>query len=112
MLISCNCQSLINLPTRITASSQALIDHIYTNVKKQFVYSGVLSDADLSDHFGVFALIPKRPRQKFHKCETYEVRNMTNFNQEEFLYELDCKLSHQVINNNLTVNETFDHFVT
>ena len=36
---------------------------------------------------------------------------MTNFHQEEFLYELDCKLSHLVINNNLTVNETFDQFV-
>ena len=37
---------------------------------------------------------------------------MTNFNQEEFLHELDCKLSHVVINTNLTLNETFDQFVT
>ena len=71
----------------------------------------MLSDADLSDHFGVFTIIPKRLRQKFNKCEAYEVKDMTNFNQEDFLYELDCELSHLVINNNLTVNETFDQFV-
>ena len=111
MLISCNCQCLINLPTRIIASSQTLIDHIYTNDKKQSIYSGVLSDANLSDHFGVFTIIPKRLGQKFNKYDSYEVRNMIKFNQEEFLYELNCKLSHLVINNNLTANETFDQFV-
>ena len=111
MLISCNCQFLINFPTRITASSQTLIDHIYTNDKKQSIYSRLLSDAYLSDHFGDFTIIPKRLRQRCNKCETYQVKDMTNFNLKKFLYELDCKLSHLVINNNLTVNETFDQFV-
>ena len=65
MLISCNSQCLTNLPTRITVNSQTLLDHIYTsNKKKQSIYSGLLSDADLSDHFGVFTIIPKRLRQK------------------------------------------------
>ena len=71
----------------------------------------MLLDVGFSDHFGIFTIIPKRRGQKFNKCETYETMDMINFNQEEFLYKLDYKLSHLVINNNLTVNETFDQFV-
>ena len=33
MLISCNCQCLIDVSTRVCASSGTLVDHVYTNDK-------------------------------------------------------------------------------
>ena len=34
ILLSCNCQCLIDVPTKINSSSNTLIDHICTNSKK------------------------------------------------------------------------------
>jgi len=112
MLISCNCQCLINIPTRVTATSSTLIDHIYTNEKKKSKYSGVLVNSDLSDHYAVFTIIPKSIKHRNCKYDNYEVREMTNFVREEFLYELNCKLSRLFKNNSLSVNKLFDRFVS
>ena len=46
-------QQLITVPTRITAYSQATIDHIWSNNSDQFAHRGCL-DLGLSDHAMIF----------------------------------------------------------
>ena len=58
-LMSCNCRCLIDKPTRIGPSSSTLIDHIYSNDKIEPVAAGVLTNANLSDHCGIFTIIPQ-----------------------------------------------------
>ena len=50
MLLSCNCQCSIDVPTRVNSSSNTLIDHIYTNSKKKSLKSGLLSNIGVGDH--------------------------------------------------------------
>ena len=59
MLLSCNSRCLIDVPTRVTAISRTLLDHIYTNDKSNSAVSGVLTTSDLSDHYGIFTIVPK-----------------------------------------------------
>ena len=49
-----NLSQLINEPTRITASSATLIDHIFTNSLDRVVCSGV-SHISISDHSLIYA---------------------------------------------------------
>ena len=64
MLISCNCQCLIDVPTRFCACTSTLIDHIYTNDKMNPTASGVLTTSDLSDHYGIFTIISEGTDKK------------------------------------------------
>ena len=50
MMLSNKMIPTISKPTRVTDKSETLIDNIYTNSDKK-VYSGVLLDNDISDHF-------------------------------------------------------------
>ena len=59
MLMSCNYQSLIDKPTRIEPSSRTLIDHIYSIDKIEPVATGVLTNANLSDHYRISTIIPQ-----------------------------------------------------
>ena len=47
---------LITKPTRLTSHSATLIDHIYTNKSDLTATSGIVV-TDISDHFGIFAVI-------------------------------------------------------
>ncbi|CAL4069256.1 unnamed protein product [Meganyctiphanes norvegica] len=44
---------LINKPTRVTSTTESLIDHIYTNNKNKISQSGVI-ESGISDHFITF----------------------------------------------------------
>ena len=55
-LMSCNCRCLIDKSTRIGPFSSTLIDHIYLNDKIEPVAAGVLTNANLSDHYGIFTI--------------------------------------------------------
>ena len=110
MLLSCNCQCLIKVPTRVNSSSNTLIDYIYTNSKKKSLKSGVLSNIDICDHYSIFTIIPIC-KNKSKKLENYEMRDMKNFDKDEFLITLENKLSNLFVNNTLSVNELFDKFV-
>ena len=56
MLLSCYCQCLIDVPTRVTKTSKTLIHHVITNDKQRTVTAGV-SILDLSDHYEVLAIL-------------------------------------------------------
>ena len=110
MLLSCNCRCLIDVPTRVNSSANTLIDHIYTNSKKNSLKSGVLSNIDISDHYSIFTIIPIC-KNKSKKLENCEIRDMKNFDKEEFLITLKNELNSLFVNNTLSINELFDKFV-
>ena len=70
MLISCNCQCPINIPTRLCASTSTLIDHIYTNDKMNPTALEVLTTSDLSDHYGIFTIISEGTDKKLFQNKT------------------------------------------
>ena len=110
MLLSCNCKCLINVATRITENSKSLLDHLYTNDKKSAITAGVLI-LDLSDHYGIYAIISdsKVRSQKYN--ENYYIRDMSNFVLDNFLDELHEKLTHLFNTSYVAVNELYDSFV-
>ena len=58
-LISCNSRCLIDVPTRIDQTCNTLLDHIFANDLTKPVFSGVLTNFDLSDHYSIFVIISK-----------------------------------------------------
>lgn len=51
--------NVIDIPTRVTPSSQTLIDLCLTNFDRSDIRAGVLT-SDLSDHLSAFYFVPKR----------------------------------------------------
>ena len=90
-------QQLISEPTRETASSSTVIDHIATNDSRNVVESGVLQTC-ISDHYVVYVA-----RKYFgslkpqHKMIT--TRHMKTFDKELFLNDL-ASIDWQAIVNN------------
>ena len=78
MLLSCNCQCLIDVPTRVNSSSNTLIDHICTNSIENSLMSGVIFNIDISDHYSIFTIIPIC-KNKSKKLENCKMRDMKNF---------------------------------
>jgi len=58
--------SAITLPTRVTENSQALIDHLLSNISTETVTPCILK-CDLSDHYPIFALYSKSAPAKDRK---------------------------------------------
>ena len=90
MLCSSGCLPLIKHPTRITATSSTLIDHIYTNATTQNITSYIIT-SDLSDHMPVSVLI-----QNLHKKTnqaTMMTRDYKSFEPENFMTDLSAELN-------------------
>ncbi len=77
---------LIDEPTRITMTTSSLIDHIITNTPEKISHSGVIHTG-ISDHSLVFAIRKIQIIQKKEK-NTFEIRNMKNFDEKKFVDEL------------------------
>ena len=82
MLLSCNCRCLIDVPTRVTETSKTLIDHVITNNKQRAVTIGVFT-SDLSDHYGVFAIISYNDIKNKLSNQVF-IRDMTKFILDDF----------------------------
>ena len=102
-LISNSLKCLIDKPTRITISTKSLIDHIYTNNLKT-LYSGIFV-CDLSDHYGVFVIIPTKKKQtNLNSYSHMLIRDMKSFQLENFLANLSDVFSDFIVSNNISVN--------
>ncbi|RWR99923.1 RNA-directed DNA polymerase from mobile element jockey-like protein, partial [Dinothrombium tinctorium] len=104
---------LINEPTRITYTTESLIDHIYTNRNDMISTSGVIK-LDISDHFAVF-VCRKKPKpstnptimeiknwnkldknilyEKLRKIDFCDLYSSENYNSNAFATELTERLS-------------------
>ena len=112
-LLNCyDCRYLLTKPTRINKSKiqrSSLLDHIYTNDCKYELNPGILV-SDTSDHFPTFLQIDMRSQNNFNKIQ--KCRDMKNFNNDNFLKNLENELNNikNTMNNNVNydINETFD----
>ena len=111
LLSNANCP-LITKPTRVTASSSTIIDHIITNCYSYPFYPGII-ECNFTDHYPVFCILKngvtgrsKRPVKSFY-------RSMKNFDSEQFLNDLNNKVGdfnfHNLHENNF--NQVFDQFI-
>ena len=90
-LISSGCKLLINIPTRFADNCKSsLLDHIYTNFTNKNNQSGVCI-FEISDHLPIF-FIAKNVKC-FSNKRTKFIRSLKNFNSENFVIDLQNKLS-------------------
>ena len=90
-LISSGCKLLINIPTRFADNCKSsLLDHIYTNLTNKNNQSGVCI-FEISDHLQIF-FIAKNVKC-FSNNRTKFIRSLKNFNSENFVIDLQNKLS-------------------
>ena len=91
-------KQLVTAPTRVTASSATLIDHIYSN-NPATVTDVQVNSLAISDHFPTSCTwSSKLPRLKKggHTCITF--RSLKRFNENEFLADLDIASFDAVFN--------------
>ena len=98
-MINSSCKCVIDLPTRITPHSKTLLDHTYVSDNtKHFYTSGVLL-TDLSDHFGTFIAVAEK-KCHINKPKVVQIRDMSKFDVELFLHELEQHLRDAELGNN------------
>ena len=92
-----NLKQLVSSPTRITATSSTLIDHVYTT-RPQAVSDVRVCDLSVSDHFPVTcSWLTKLPKLKKNCHTSIRYRSFKNFNQSAFLSDLDKTPFHTVL---------------
>ena len=79
-------KQLITEPTRITANSSSIIDHIAATSPRNIVKAGVIP-ISLSDHFLVFC-VRKFEGGVIKDHKTIKTRRMKNFNEQMFLNDV------------------------
>ena len=70
LLLSLNLKNLISKPTRITTSSETIIDHVITNIPYEQCKSGVLVN-NITDHLPIYTFcIISSQRKKYRNIRT------------------------------------------
>ena len=100
---------VIDQPTRVTAHSKTLLDHIYVNSRQQNV-SGGKAVSDIFDHFPTFAVIEIKAGQKKQTDQIF-THDLNNFNVEAFLQELNSNFTNLQITDSAFMHQQFDKSV-
>ena len=108
------CEQLINVPTRFSSNGNtwSLLDHIYTNFNNNVIQTKVLTN-HISDHLPVLASINNfNVNQCRNKHTRFKIRNMKNFDKEQFNQDLSHKLMFfsNLENNIMTPNQLWNKF--
>ena len=80
----------MDIPTRVSTSSQTLIDYIITNVSDKNLIPGLIC-SDISDHFPTFVIASNIT--KVNNNKPVFRRNMKKFNSENFKEDVFKTLS-------------------
>ena len=108
---SAGTQVLINKPTRITADSVSLVDHIYCNDPLNNLTPGIVI-ADMSDHLPLYLKVTA-PSVSSNSQTNRLIRDWKNFKINDFRKELREKLNLSLGNSqNLDGNSKFNRFNT
>ncbi|MES9881480.1 MAG: reverse transcriptase family protein, partial [Sedimenticola sp.] len=96
-ITSLGLSQLITEPTRITANSATLIDHIYTNNEDNISHVCV-KQLCISDHFGIFCnrKLSTTAHKDSHQSISY--RSFKSFNEANFIYDLERANLDQIMN--------------
>ena len=112
-LISYSVKCTTNKATRKASSTDTLVDHIYANNQSKKYLSGITLSADLFDHLGTFIVIGL-PAKKLDRPNVGDghllIRDMSKFNADNFLEDLNAALEVVNFNERSSVNETFEKF--
>ena len=81
-LLSLGLRNTINLPTRITETSDTVLDHILTNVNADTIVSGVITQ-DISDHLPICAVLNLSIKRPSTSCRF--VRKFTPNKKDDFV---------------------------
>ena len=98
---------IITKPTRVTASSATLIDHIYTNNLNQILTAGIIVN-DVADHFGTFHLVKSKSVQSINTC--IKKRSFSDKNTNRFKTYLDEADFTEVLNSSCP-NSAYTQFI-
>ena len=85
MLVSLGCSSLVNVPTRISATCSTLLDHLCTNDLENRLSCSVL-EYDISDHLPIIFYVNSSPQR--NQLIPVKIRNMKYFDKEVFQTDL------------------------
>ena len=99
---------LIKAPTRITAHSKTLIDHIYTTDTDKVITSGV-AQCSISDHSLIYFI--RRAKKPRGPSKTIHYRNFKNYSTERFQADLHTA-SWDDVDTSLTVDDAWNAFLT
>ena len=89
---------LVTVPSRITQRSATLIDHIFTNAKRESYVGGAILTS-ISDHLPVFYL--QTNRAKYEKNKTEFIRDFSKQKVDSFKQTLsECDWTHILNDNN------------
>ena len=83
--------SLIDKPTRVTRTSQTVIDHILTNDCESILTPGVLT-YNIADHYPIFCTISNSNFKSTKNEELHTFRNIASVNRKKFCDDLACAL--------------------
>ena len=95
-ILSCGAFPIITKPTRVTATSVTIIDHVITNDRptNHNILPGVIETSNLSNHYIIFCQIANLPRNE-KKRDKYPrmYRDKSKFNSESYANDLDVALN-------------------
>jgi hypothetical protein len=98
LICSLGLTQLINAPTRVTPTSETLLDHIYSNNPAQ-ISSASLSDLSISDHSPIFCTLNTKLPKTGKNAHTYiSFRSFKHFDHNRFLCALSSVPFHEIHN--------------
>ena len=83
--------SIVNLPTRITPTSQTIIDHIFTNDSVSVITPGIFK-YQISDHRPIFCTLTDTKLKTSGIKASYTLRNTSSLDRQNFLNDLNDAL--------------------
>ena len=86
-----NFAQLVNQPTRVTAYTSTIIDHIYTTMPSNHIKTNVL-DVCLSDHYLIYTELNLK-KSVTKNSKTIMTRSYNNFSAQSFLLDLKLEFS-------------------
>ena len=104
-----NLKQLVNQPTRVTDKTSTMIDHIYTN-NANMTSNIKIVDSGISDHKPIFCKWKcKIPKNKKNCHTTFEYRNVKNFDENQFLFDV-YNTAFEILYNEHNAEKALDDF--
>ena len=101
---------LIDKPTRVTAHSETIIDHLYTS-SPELVKDIFIPTIAVSDHYPIqFTRVTSKSHIKRQQHTTIHYRSFNRFNEEQFLSDMSDDLSSLDISSNDS-DQNFNSFI-
>ena len=84
---------LIDEPTRVTAHSETIIDHLYTTTPESVIDIHI-PKVTVSDHYPIqFTRLTSKSHIKRQQHTIIHYRSINNFNEEQFVSDLSDNMS-------------------